>query len=442
MIFHFIGIGGVGMSALARIVLQKGFEVSGSDLKQSKTTQSLEKMGIKIFYEHKKENVLDKDFIVYTTAVEKDNPEFLHAPKEKLLHRSDLLEKLVSEKKAIVIAGAHGKTTTTSLMAYTLKVAGLDPSFAIGGFSKSLDGLNGKLGKGEYFVVEGDESDGSFLKTKPFAAIITNVDFDHLDYWKEKKNLIQAYKNFANLLEKKENLAFPKSDPFLSTFDLKGISFGEEESSDLKFFDLNVVEKGQSFSIFYKGRVFERIYLNLMGVHNVYNALGVFAIANLLGIEDEIIRKAFQTFEGVERRLEFKKEFNGAYFFDDYAHHPEEIKATLGALGKVFQGKKKVGIFQPHRNSRFSDLFHEFIKKDIWQSADKILVTDIYSAGEKVEPTFTIKDFIREMKHTSVEYVERGRLAPYVKTFSKTGEIYVTLGAGDITKLADELHDE
>jgi UDP-N-acetylmuramate--alanine ligase len=442
MKFHFIGIGGVGMSALARMAIQKGFEVSGSDLKMNKALEELQKLGATIFLEHSREHVEGKDFIIFSTAINNDNPEFFHAPKEKLLHRSELLAKFLESKKAIVIAGAHGKTTTTSLMAHTLKKADLAPSFAVGGFSPSLDLINGIIGEGEFFVVEGDESDGSFLNIEPYAAIITNVDFDHLDFWKEEKKLLSAYKQFISKTQNPGLVFYPKSDKHLSMWGLNGVDYGEEKDSKINCFDLELYGNGQKFSIGYKGKIYKDIYLNLLGKHNVYNALGVFGLAFELGVDVETIKNAFKTFEGVKRRLEFKKVYKSSLIYDDYAHHPEEIKAIVKTIALVFDKKKKIAIFQPHRNSRFSDFFPQFIESQTWEGIDKIIITDIYAALERVDSKFSVIDFIREMKPFNVEYVPRNKIAAHVKKIASKDSVFVTLGAGDITNLSNELEDE
>jgi UDP-N-acetylmuramate--alanine ligase len=442
MKFHFIGMGGVGMSALARMAIQKGYEVSGSDLKMNKALDELEKLGAIIFLEHSREHVEGKDFIIFSTAISKDNPEFIYAPKEKLLHRSELLARFLESKKAIVIAGAHGKTTTTSLMAHTLKKANFDPSFAVGGFSSSLDLVNGYIGSGEFFVVEGDESDGSFLNTEPYAAIITNVDFDHLDFWKEEEGLLLAYREFLSKVKNPELVFYPKSDEHLSNWGLKGFCYGEDKESDITYFDLESCDQGQKFSILYKGQIYKDIHLNLLGKHNVFNALGVFGLAFELGVDVETIKKAFKTFEGVKRRLEFKKLYKGSLIYDDYAHHPEEIKAIVNTLAQLFDKKKKIAVFQPHRNSRFSDFFSRFVETKTWEGIDKIIITDIYRASERIDSKFSVKDFIREMKHFNVEYVPRNKIAPYIKKIASNESVFVTLGAGDITNLSNELENE
>ncbi len=404
--YHFIGIGGVGMSALARIMLQKGYEVTGSDSKESYVTSALEKAGARISYVHRKENIELGAIVVYSTAIKKDNPEWV----PNMLHRSELLQELLNEKKAIVVAGCHGKTTSTSLLAHIC--ASIDPSFVVGGFSPSLGDSNGYLGKGEYFIAEGDESDGSFLKASPTGAIITNIDFDHLDYWKTKEALLAAYETFSNGVIDKSFL--------------------------IRHEDLQVTNiRNQLFDIEFEGKSYKDIGLSLIGRHNVFNAAGCFGMALKLGVTEEKIREGLISFKGVKRRLEWKGVLNGATIYDDYAHHPQEIEATLAALKGVFQDQRKIAVFQPHRYTRFKDFMDEFA--DAWKDADELIVTDIYSAGEEKIEGVTIDAFLKKLTKKLVTYVPRENLVSFLQSKVRPNDIVVTLGAGDITKVSADL---
>ena len=423
--YHFIGIGGVGMSALARILLEKGCQVTGSDAKESYVTKALEKIGAKIFYTHRKENVPLDAVVVYSTAIKRSNPEWC----DPMVHRSELLEELLSEKKAILVVGAHGKTTSTSLLAHITSSG--DPSFVIGGFSPSLNDCNGKVGKGEFFIAEGDESDGSFLRAKPYGAIITNVDFDHLDYWKTEEALLAAYQQFIAKVE--GPLLYRYEDPWLSEWNVKGISFGESKEADLQAKNI----RGSLFDIKFQGKEYRDVRVNLLGRHNVFNALGCFGMALMMGAHEENIRRGLQSFKGVKRRLEWKGMLQGARIYDDYAHHPKEIAATLAALKEAFQKERKIAVFQPHRYTRFRDFMEAFAA--VWGDVDELIVTDVYSAGEAKIDGVTIEAFLKRVKRDKVTYVPREELVSFLQAKVVPNDIVITLGAGDITKVSSDL---
>ncbi len=435
---HFIGIGGVGMSALARIMIERGFEVSGSDIRESYVTKGLVEAGAKIVYEHKKENIKEGVIVVYSTDIKRDNPEWIAAQSHRLLHRSELLEQLLSEKKGLLVVGAHGKTTTTSLLSYIFMVAGLDPAYVIGGFSPSLKGVNGRWGQGEYFVSEGDESDGSFLRASPFGAIVTNVDFDHLNYWGSEEALLEAYQKFIKGVIHKELLFYWHEDRFLSKWNINGISFGFQKGADLLASNIQFFQGKQSFDVSFRGKTYFDVKLNLLGRHNVLNALATFGMALSIEADELSIRKALCEFEGVKRRLEWKGNFNGALIYDDYAHHPMEISATLSALKDAFQQKRKVAVFQPHRYSRLRDLMEEFLQPSIWKECDELIVTDIYSAGEDRIQGVDIEIFMKKMERRAT-YVPRSELAKFLQNEILPDDVVVMLGAGDITAVSAEI---
>ncbi len=438
MKYHFIGIGGVGMSALARILREKGHEVTGSDIAKSYVTKGLEEIGIQIFYKQVKENISKDQIVIYSTAIKPSNPEWLVAKENVKMHRSELLEKLMTEKKALLVVGAHGKTTTTSLLSYIFETAKCDPSFVIGGFSESLNNRNGRCGGGDYFIAEGDESDGSFLRANPEGAIITNVDFDHLDFWKSKRALLEAYQKFIKKIKRKELLFYFHEDPFLTLWKTEGVSYGFDAKADLRATNLRYSKGKQFFTIDFHGITFLDVELNLLGKHNVLNGLACFGMAYSLGIEEDAIRLALAAFRGVKRRLEWKGNLNGAYIYDDYAHHPEEIEATLAALRQAFKDQKRIAVFQPHRYTRLKDFMSQFANAKVWKDSDELIVTDIFSAGEEKIEGVTIEIFLKRLDK-KFTYVPRDKLTDFLRSKIEPNDLIVTLGAGDITKVSAEL---
>ncbi len=438
MKYHFIGIGGVGMSALARMCLERGDEVSGSDASMSYVTRALEVAGIEISYDQRKENIREGQIVIYSTAIKEDNPEWIAAKENKVLHRSELLQELLDEKKAILVVGAHGKTTTTTLLAHICETAGLCPSFVIGGFSPSLLGINGKWRKGDYFIAEGDESDGSFLRASPIGAIITNVDFDHLDYWKSEEALLGAYQKFIKGVKRRDLLFYWKEDRFLSTWDVDGVSFGLSENAELRAKNVKFFEGKQFFDVDFQGVTYPNIELNMLGRHNVLNALACFGMAITLGASVENIRKALASFKGVKRRLEWRGNLRGAFIYDDYAHHPHEIESTLAAVNEAFQDRRKIAVFQPHRYSRMKDLIDEFVKNSVWKDSDELIVTDIYSAGEAKIEGVSIEAFLERLEK-KFTYVPRRELTAFLQGLVLENDIVITLGAGDVTQVSSEL---
>lgn len=439
MSYHFIGIGGVGMSALAHILLQKGLKVTGSDSKASSVTAELEKRGARIFYQQKRGNVQKGQTIIYSTAIPATNEEWIDANEKgcKLLHRSELLEELMQEKKAVVIAGSHGKTTTTTLLSYVLDVCKLEPSYVIGGFSPSLP-ANGKWGKGEYFIAEGDESDGSFLRTQPYGAILTNIDFDHLAYWKTKEALLDAFRKFIQSVEDPNLFFYCADDPFLTSWKVKGVGYGVSSNAALRATAPRFEQGKSHFDIHFQGRIYKNVTLNLMGAHNILNSLPVFGMSLLLGGKEELIRQGLLHFRGVKRRLERKGERSGAIIYDDYAHHPKEIEETLKALKKAYNGRRIVAVFQPHRYTRMQELMKEFA--DVLSGTSDLFITDIYSAGEKTIEGITTSALLAKLQgKKDMEYVPREHLTKRLKESIREGDVVVTLGAGDVTQVSDEI---
>lgn len=437
--YHFIGIGGVGMSALAHILLQKGICVSGSDVRESAVTQGLKSAGARIYIGHSEDHIEEGFIVVYTTAVKDSNPEYVKAKKLqcKLLHRSGLLGELLSEKKGLVVAGSHGKTTVSCLLAYTLKCCGLMPSYVIGGFSDSLKN-NGSFGLGEWFIAEGDESDGSFLKMSPAGGILTNVDFDHIGYyWKDKEELLEAFRKFTGQVQNKNLFFYWGDDERLSKWDLKGVSYGFSKGCAVRGINVSIEDSQCVFDVVYKGVRYDDVVLNMIGEHNVLNALAVFGLAMTLGAEIEEIRLAFESFGGTRRRFEWKGEENSIVIYDDYAHHPTELQAVLKAAQSIAKGRRVVTAFQPHRYTRLKELANDFAA--VFRKVDNLVITDLYTAGETPIEGITSEFLLGKIGNPDLVVTPRDQLVESLLETLKPGDILLTLGAGDITSVGDEV---
>jgi UDP-N-acetylmuramate--alanine ligase len=428
MSYHFVGLGGIGMSALARILLQQGKEVQGSDLKPSALLDQLAKEGAGVHIGHRQESIREGAIVIYSTDIKEDNCELAYAKEKKmqLYHRSDLLHSLMQGKKSCLVTGTHGKTTTTALLASVLMEARLDPSFVIGGLLRHLN-VNGRYGRGEYFVAEADESDGSFLKTAADYAIVTNLENDHLDYWGSPRMLDLA---FAQFMAETGHLVWCADDPRLVSLKPKGVSYGFSEKAHYRLSHFRQTEHGILFDL----NETRDIYLNLLGRHNALNGAAVFCLAKELQIPDEVIRRAFQTFSGTLRRLEWKGEAHKVSLFDDYGHHPREIAVTIKALRDHIQERRLIVVFQPHRYTRVRDLFDSFA--DCFEDADEVFLTDIYSAGESPIEGMTSVGFYTRLKEklkSKLHFLPRLHLEAGVGQFLRPLDVVLTIGAGDIT---------
>lgn len=432
MTLHFIGIGGIGMSGLAKIAILMGKKVSGSDIKGGPIIEDLRKLGANISLGHSKYNVKEGATVIYSSAVDIKNVELSVAKKMNLeiVHRSKFLARLMEGHRSIVVTGTHGKTTTTALLSQVLIDAGLDPTISVGGELLSIKS-NARLGRGGYIVLEGDESDGSFLNYKPDIGVVTNIEREHIDYWKSLDGLKRGYLEF---MKRSKRLFCCFEDPILK--DMKrGSGYGFLSSLD--FYACNI-RGGGFFSIFdinHKGRVFRDIKLNLSGRHNILNALAVFSVALEIGIGEQSIRDTFSNFKGVKRRLEFLGEEGGVLFFDDYAHHPTEVKKTLKALREAARERRIISIFQPHRYSRLKDLFSDF--SSAFLDADKIYITETYSAGESNEG-ISSKDLVESVR--GAEYIKKEDIIT-IKDKLLPHDVIIFMGAGDITDIARKTFD-
>jgi UDP-N-acetylmuramate--alanine ligase len=443
--YHFVGIGGIGMSGIAKLYLRRGMKVSGSDLKETRITDELKKLGAKVSIGHNAENISGASLVIYSSAIKEGNPEIIAAKRQgiTLIKRAQALAELMKDKTVITVTGSHGKTTTTSLISYLLLEAGLFPTVAIGGILKNID-TNASLGEGEFFVAEADESDGSFLYYQPKYSVITNIDYEHLDYYKEFKNVLFTFKEFINKTSKCGCVFACCDDKNLKSLlrDYKNryILFGFSRDADISAKNIQMNNLTCQFDCFYRDRFIDRFQLALAGMHNISNALSVIALGLELRIAPEVIKKALLNYKGVERRLEVKFNHPDYLVVDDYAHHPTEIKATLAAV-KNLKFKRIISIFQPHRYSRTKLLWEEFAKS--FDLADEVIITDIYSAGESPQEGITARALCNRIKEDApgktISFLPKEEIIENILKIISPGDLVITLGAGDITKISDEL---
>ena len=440
--YHFIGVGGIGMSALANIVLQKKHNVSGSDLKENILTKSMKAQGAMIHVCHDKENVPDASTVVYSSAISRENPEWKEAKRKNLrmIHRSELLQELMKNQKSLIVTGTHGKTTTSTLLATVLRKADQHPSFAIGGIDLDINS-NSAWGEGAYFVAEGDESDGSFLNLDCHGAIITNLEEDHLDYYGSKDYLLSSFRDFLGQIENTDLFLWCGDDKELRSLDPIGSSYGFSSDCTIQILDYTQNEWNTIFTLKEADKIYSDIELSMAGKHNVLNAAAVFSMSLRLGVEETSIRNTFKTFKGISQRCE-KKRVNSITLIDDYAHHPTEIKALLATVRAAIQEKKLIIIFQPHRYSRTQALLKEFATA--FNESDELILTQVYDAGEKPIPGITselLKSSIEAVSSLPVSVVPRDCLYNHCLEKIRPHDVVLTVGAGDITSLHQQLID-
>ena len=445
---HFVGIGGVGMSAIAEVMLDKGYEISGSDLSESEVVQKLRAKGAVIYKGHNAANVEGKDAIVLSSAIHQDNPELVQAKKLglKIFHRSDILAFLLNAAKGIAVAGAHGKTTTSSMISVVLEHAGVDPTILIGGFVDYLNG-NAKLGKSDYLVAEADESDGSFLKFYPHIAVVTNIEDDHMDHYGSMENIIKAFIQFVQNLDKENGLAVLCFDNenirnIAPQLDRRYISYALEHEADYTAADIVADGPQTTFTVVYKGEKLGAVTLNIPGRHNVLNALATIAVCHKLGLSIEAIAAGFAVFTGTKRRFQTKFRNDDVWIVDDYAHHPTEIQTTIKAARQT-NPKRLVVAFQPHRYTRTQLLRKEF--GSCFKGADVLILTDIYAASEESIPGVSGRTIVDEVKaQTGVDavYIEKlADIAPWLEQNRRKGDLIITMGAGNIYTVGETLAD-
>ena len=441
---HFVGIGGIGMSGIAELLLNLGYKVSGSDVKMSEITDRLKQLGGTIVKGHAAENIEGADVVVFSSAVDRDNPE-IHAAVQSsipVIPRAEMLAELMRLKYSIAIAGAHGKTSTTSIVASVLAAGGLDPTVVIGGKLKSI-GSNALLGQGDFIVAEADESDGSFLKFSPTIAVVTNIDKEHLDFYKDLDEIKAVFLSFL------ERIPFYglavlclDNEPIqelIPRMKKRYTTYGMSSQADFQIRDVECEKRKSHFTIYHRGHKMGMIDLNLPGIHNVYNATASIAVGVELNIAFDRIKKALEAVEGVQRRMEIKGEANGITVIDDYGHHPTEIKVTLEAIEENWPDRRKVVVFQPHRYSRTQALFDEFTRA--FYQSDVLLVMPIYAASEKKIKGVNSRNLCEGIKshgHKEVIYASGFKAAlSYLNQTLLPGDVLLTLGAGDVWKVGE-----
>jgi UDP-N-acetylmuramate--alanine ligase len=445
---HFVGIGGIGMSGIAELLLNLGYRVSGSDLKESEITRRLAGLGGAIEIGHRAENVADDvDVVVTSSAVRRaTNPESLEARARGIpvIPRAEMLAELMRLKEGVAIAGSHGKTTTTSLIATVVAHAGLDPTAVVGGKLNAF-GSNAKLGKGALMVVEADESDGSFLRLSPTIAVITNIDPEHLDHYGTMEALQQAFVDFADRVPfyglAVLCLDHPVVQHLIPRIGKRHVTYGMSPQADFRADAVLLDGFSSRFQVIHKGERLGEVQLRMVGAHNILNALATCAVAHELGIPFEKTQEALASFEGVQRRFTVRGEEEGVLVVDDYGHHPAEIRATLAGARASFPTRRLVAAFQPHRYTRTRDLLAEFATA--FNDADLVVLADIYAAGEEPIPGISgalLHEAVQACGHRDVSFVpDRGELARSLRERVRPGDLVLTLGAGDVTHLGDEL---
>ncbi len=441
---HFVGIGGIGMSGIAELLLNLGYTVSGSDLKSSDITERLKGLGGAVWEGHRPEHVGGADVVVISSAVGPHNPEVLAARQQSIpvIRRAEMLAELMRLKYSIAVAGAHGKTTTTSIIAAILAAGGLDPTVVIGGKLRGL-GSNAVLGKGDYIVAEADESDGSFLKYSPAIAVVTNIDREHLDYYKGLEEIKRVFLSFLDRIPF-YGLAVLCLDnepiqELIPAIKKRAVTYGMSAQADIQAHDVVFDGRSSRFGVTRGGEPLGDVSLSLPGIHNVYNSLASIAVGLELGIPFDVIRSALGSIQGVQRRLEVKGEAAGVTVVDDYGHHPTEIKATLEAVRESWPGRRKLVVFQPHRYTRTEALFDDFTRS--FYGSDFLVVLPIYAAGEERIEGVTGRALwqgIQEHGHKEAVYVETfEEAARHLAGIMRPGDLLLTLGAGDVFKVGE-----
>ena len=441
---HFVGIGGIGMSGIAEILINQGFQVSGSDMNLTEVTKRLEQLGAKIYEGHKTENLTDVDVLVYSSAVNVDNPEVKAAIDKKIpiIKRAEMLAETMRMQYGIGIAGTHGKTTTTSMVGLTLTEGGIDPTIIVGGKLSGLGGTNARLGNGEFIVVEADEFDRTFLKLTPTIAAITTLESEHLDTYKDLDDLKTAFIEFANKVPFYGFVVLCLDEPALQDIipqiNKTIFTYGTTAQADVRAIDIKFNGFESEFNVKYKGEIIGSVKLKIPGVHYVKNSLVAVTIGMELGIDFKIIKKALEKFSGVYRRFEIK--YNKEILvIDDYAHHPTETSATLEGIRKGWD-RRLVVVFQPHLYSRTRDFYQEFGRSFL--NTDVFICTDVYPAREtRIEGISgeMISDITKKFGHKNVHYVkDKNNVPAKLMELKKDQDIIVTMGAGDIWKYGEK----
>lgn len=444
---HFIGIGGVSMSGLAEIIWDKGYKVTGSDMKHSITTAHLEELGLPIYYGHDANNIEeDVDLVVYTAAIHNDNPE-LQAAKARgisLMTRSIFLGLLMHHfEYPICVSGTHGKTTTTSMLSHALLAAHLDPTITVGGILKAIKG-NIRIGQSKYFLTEACEYCDSFLDFFPHIGIILNIEEDHLDYFKDINQIRSSFQKFAAKIPADGFLSINGATPDLKTFKApltcKIETFGLAENNDWFAKNISYNEKAcASFDVYYQGNFVEHISLHVPGEHNVLNSLAVCSVCHYLGVPLSVLNQGLEDFNGADQRFEIKGQVNGVTIVDDYAHHPTEIAATL-EVAKRFPHNNLYVVFQPHTYTRTKAFLNEFAKT--LSTIPNVIVTDIYAAREKNPGDISANDIVNLMHQSGSKALympDFNDIVDYLQTHAQAGDVIITMGAGNVNQIASLL---
>jgi UDP-N-acetylmuramate--alanine ligase len=443
---HFVGIGGIGMSGIAEVLLNLGYAISGSDLVDTEITRRLAQLGIRFCTGHHAVNVEQADVVVVSSAVTADNVEVLAAKARKIpvIPRAEMLAELMRMKYGVAVAGSHGKTTTTSLIATLLAKGGLDPTLVIGGRLNSLGG-NAKLGQGQFMVAEADESDGSFLKLTPMVAIVTTIDREHLDFYRNLAEIQTAFEHFLNKVPFYGFCVVCADDPniraILPGLTKKVFTYGLHADVDYSAREIRTQGFGSAFVATRHGKVLGSIALNIPGLHNIYNTLAAIATGVELDIPFACIQESLREFSGIHRRFEVKGEARGITVVDDYGHHPTEIDATLHTARLVWPDRRLMVIFQPHRYTRTQALWREFCPPLL--TADVLLLTEVYGAGEPYIPGVSstlIWEGVQALGHPQARFIpHKEELAAEMLRHIRAGDVMLTLGAGDIWKVGEQV---
>ncbi len=443
---HFIGLGGAGMSGIARIMLAKGFTVSGSDKTDSPVLTSLKALGAKVFVGHIKENLADAQLVIISAAITENNPELVAAKQGGIpvVARANALAWLMSESTSVAVAGTHGKTTTTAMLTVALQSAGADPSFAIGGTINNA-GTNAHSGSGPIFVAEADESDGSFLAYKPSGAIITNVELDHVDHFADEEAVFAVFEQFVDSIKPGGFLVACGDDSgvkhLLSQIkrsDLKILLYGEDSNNDFRIDRINLAPTTSSAALTITGRKIGELNLAVAGKHNLLNAVAAFAAGSAMGITEDKLITGLKSFTGTRRRFELKGEVAGVKVIDDYGHHPTEITVTLTAAKNLAQSGRVLVVFQPHRYSRTAVFSHQFAKA--LANSDFTFLLEVYAASEQPIPGVSSLLIIKDMKSDQAKFEpSMVQVVSEVAMMAKSGDVIITLGAGDVSSLGDPI---
>jgi UDP-N-acetylmuramate--alanine ligase len=447
---HFVGIGGVGMSGIAEVLANLGYEVTGTDLKESETTRRLQALGVSIRIGHAAEHIGNAHVVVISSAVSPDNPEVVEAKKRSVpvIPRAEMLAELARMKYGILVAGAHGKTTTTSLVSTVLGSGGFDPTIVIGGKLKAI-GSNARLGRGEFLVAEADESDGSFLKLSPTIAVVTNIDREHMDFFKSLEALKEAFLAFINKVPFYGAAFICIENEYvrelLPSIHRRYITYGFSERADIRALNIKKDFMSSAFDVIFRDNMIGSFRLPIPGDHNVLNSLACIGVALELKMHPAAINEALNAFGGIQRRFEFKGEGRGIRVYDDYGHHPTEIRATLAAakdnMRYLREGAKLHVVFQPHRYTRTADLMEEFAGS--FSDAGSLILLDIYAAGEKAVDGVSSEALAEKIRnHGSKDLLyfrDRDEAMRHLYGTMKEGDLLLTLGAGDVWKLGEKM---